>query len=219
MRLILKPGPFVDAELRGGGIPLWLLQHHLEIHAQRADGDIWRHSDSNAPLLLSGDGLPASVHIEGTHLTLPYVSEDECGMTDSYPLLPAGPAPDSIRVDLRALLQARAHALRTAVDPLPDAGDDGVQSLAGASRVFVSIADVLEALANQPFPLDDYAVAWRHATTACEPVADALARDFARVRSDRLTGVLDETQYAILESHRHTTLERAARAGLHYERE
>ncbi|MFQ3632774.1 hypothetical protein [Roseiflexus sp.] len=76
-----------------------------------------------------------------------------------------------------------------------------MQSVAGASQVFVSIADALEALANQPIPLDDYAVAWRHATAACEPVTDALARDLACVRSDRLAGVLDDAQYAILESH------------------
>lgn len=49
LRLILKPGPFVDAELLGGGIPLWLLQNYPEIHARRADGDLWRQSDSNAP--------------------------------------------------------------------------------------------------------------------------------------------------------------------------
>ncbi len=170
-------------------------------------------------LLLSGDVLPASVHVEGTHLTLPYVSEDECGVTDSYLLLPVGPAPDPIRVDLRALLCARAHALRAAVGPLPDVGDDGAQSLADASQVFVSIAGDLEALANYPFTLDDYAVTWRHATAACEPVVDALARDLARVRSDRLIGVLNETQYAVLESHLYTTLERVARAGLRYERE
>jgi hypothetical protein len=49
LRVILKPGPFVDAELLGGGIPPWLLHAHPEIHALRADGQPWRHSDSNLP--------------------------------------------------------------------------------------------------------------------------------------------------------------------------
>jgi hypothetical protein len=46
LRVILKPGPFCDAELLGGGIPPWLLNEHPEIVALRADGEIWRHSDS-----------------------------------------------------------------------------------------------------------------------------------------------------------------------------
>lgn len=170
-------------------------------------------------LLLSGDVVPASAHIEGTHLTLPYVSEDERGVTDSYLLLPAGPAPDPIRTDLRALLLARAQMLRTAVDPLPEDGIGMAQSLSDAFQAFASIAGDLEALADQPFTLDDYAAAWQRATAACEPAVVALARDLARVRSDRLTGVLDATQYAALEARLSTTLERVARASLRYERE
>src|SRR5262245_9644546 len=48
-QVILKPGPFVDAELLGDGIPPWLLYDHPEIHALRPDGQPWRHSDSGLP--------------------------------------------------------------------------------------------------------------------------------------------------------------------------
>ncbi len=47
--LILKPGPFIDAEVLGGGVPSWLLAQHPEMHALRADGQVWRHSDSDQP--------------------------------------------------------------------------------------------------------------------------------------------------------------------------
>lgn len=55
--------------------------------------------------------------------------------------------------------------------------------------------------------------------TVCEPAVVALARDLAPARSNRLTGVLDETQYAALEARLSTTLEHIARASLRYERE
>src|SRR5262249_29204759 len=48
-RVILKPGPFVDGEILGGGIPPWLLREHPEIHALRSDGAPWRHLASGAP--------------------------------------------------------------------------------------------------------------------------------------------------------------------------
>jgi beta-galactosidase len=35
---ILRPGPFITAEWRGGGIPAWLWEQHPEILALRADG-------------------------------------------------------------------------------------------------------------------------------------------------------------------------------------
>jgi hypothetical protein len=59
LRVILKPGPFVDAELLGGGIPPWLLHAHPEIHALRPDGQPWRHSDS---------GLPRACYLHPTYL-------------------------------------------------------------------------------------------------------------------------------------------------------
>ena len=49
--LLLKPGPFIDSETIGGGIPSWLLAKVPEAHARRYDGQLWRHSDSNQPRL------------------------------------------------------------------------------------------------------------------------------------------------------------------------
>jgi hypothetical protein len=170
-------------------------------------------------LLLSGDVLPVSVHIEGAHLTLPYVSEDERGVTDSYLLLPEGPATEPIRVDLYALLRARAQMLRTAIDPPPDDGTDPAPSLTDAFRLFASIADALEALADHPFTLDTYATAWQRATVACEPAVAALARELARARSNRFTDALSEAQYAAPEARLCAAPERVARASLRYERE
>src|SRR5258706_6220998 len=47
-RVILKPGPFVEGGLLGGGLPPWLLRAHPEIHALRPDGQPWRHAGSGA---------------------------------------------------------------------------------------------------------------------------------------------------------------------------
>jgi hypothetical protein len=165
-------------------------------------------------LLLNGNIVPASVSIEGTHLSLPYVSEDERGITDSYLLLPVGPAPDLIRADLRTLLLARAQMLRAAIDPLPADETDAASSLVDASGIFVSAAETLEALADQPFTLDAFATTWQRATAACKPAIVALARKLTRMRSDRLTGAFDETRDAALEARLNATLKRVTRAGL-----
>jgi len=47
--LIAKPGPFVDAELLGGGVPNWLHRKHPELIARRFNGDPFLHSDSHDP--------------------------------------------------------------------------------------------------------------------------------------------------------------------------
>jgi hypothetical protein len=49
MGLIAKPGPFVDAELLGGGVPNWLHRAHPELIAERANGEPFLHSDSHDP--------------------------------------------------------------------------------------------------------------------------------------------------------------------------
>ncbi|HWQ14475.1 MAG TPA: beta-galactosidase, partial [Roseiflexaceae bacterium] len=59
-------------------------------------------------LLLGGGLLPAAVHVEATHASLPYVAEDERGCTDLYALLPAGAVvPVALRSYLGALLVMR----------------------------------------------------------------------------------------------------------------
>ena len=47
--IIAKPGPFVDSEIMGGGLPPWLCERHPELWAKTYDGRIYRHSDSNDP--------------------------------------------------------------------------------------------------------------------------------------------------------------------------
>jgi Glycosyl hydrolases family 35 len=44
---IAKPGPFIDAETIGGGVPPWLFRDHPEIVAKRFNGDPFRHWDSH----------------------------------------------------------------------------------------------------------------------------------------------------------------------------
>lgn len=64
-------------------------------------------------LLLNGVLLPAELRVEASHLSLPYVAEDEYGQTDCYLLLdPAQPLPGPVRGYLAGLLRARAAALR-----------------------------------------------------------------------------------------------------------
>lgn len=64
-------------------------------------------------LLLNGVLLPAELQIEASHLTLPYVAEDEYGQTDCYLVLdPTQPLPGPVRSYLAGLLRARAAALR-----------------------------------------------------------------------------------------------------------
>ena len=46
---VAKPGPFVDAELLGGGVPNWLHRKHPELIARRFNGDPFLHSDSHDP--------------------------------------------------------------------------------------------------------------------------------------------------------------------------
>ncbi len=46
---VAKPGPFVDAELLGGGVPNWLHRKHPELIARRFNGEPFLHSDSHDP--------------------------------------------------------------------------------------------------------------------------------------------------------------------------
>jgi hypothetical protein len=46
---VAKPGPFVDAELLGGGVPPWLMEQYPEIVAERFNGEPFLHGDSHVP--------------------------------------------------------------------------------------------------------------------------------------------------------------------------
>jgi len=48
---IAKPGPFVDSEMLGGGVPTWLIEAHPDWWAHDYRGEVYRHSDSYDPRL------------------------------------------------------------------------------------------------------------------------------------------------------------------------
>ena len=48
---IAKPGPFVDSEMLGGGVPTWLIEANPDWWAIRHDAQPYRHGDSQDPRL------------------------------------------------------------------------------------------------------------------------------------------------------------------------
>jgi len=165
-------------------------------------------------LMVSGEILPAASQIEGANLALPYVAEDEHGVTDSYLLLPAGPAPAPLHEELRTLLLARAHMLGDIAAMPPPDHNGTAPTQAIAFQAFADTSGMLTVLADRAFTLDEYAIAWRHASIVCAPVISALVRELARARGERLAGMLDEARYAAIEARLYATLEAAARASL-----
>jgi len=51
MKLVIKPGPFIDAELNAGGVPPWLWEHYPETKAVTMKGREFIHGDSRMPRL------------------------------------------------------------------------------------------------------------------------------------------------------------------------
>jgi hypothetical protein len=51
MKLVLKPGPFIDAELNAGGVPAWMWEHYPETRAITRKGKVFLHGDSRMPRL------------------------------------------------------------------------------------------------------------------------------------------------------------------------
>lgn len=49
LNLILKPGPFIDAELNAGGVPQWVFKKYPETIAISASGKPYIHGDSKMP--------------------------------------------------------------------------------------------------------------------------------------------------------------------------
>ncbi len=49
LKLILKPGPFIDAETNAGGIPEWLFEKYPETIAVNRKGEPFIHGDSGMP--------------------------------------------------------------------------------------------------------------------------------------------------------------------------
>jgi len=51
LNLVLKPGPFIDAELNAGGVPAWLWERYPETKAVTMEGKEFIHGDSGMPRL------------------------------------------------------------------------------------------------------------------------------------------------------------------------
>ena len=49
LKLILKPGPFIDAELNAGGVPPWVWEKYPETIAMAPNGKPYIHGDSKMP--------------------------------------------------------------------------------------------------------------------------------------------------------------------------
>jgi len=90
--LIVKPGPFVDSEIIGGGVPPWLIGKHPELWVHAYDGRVMVHSDSQDPRLsydapdhhaLAGDWLREVMRIvqpyEGSALVAVQVDNETPG--------------------------------------------------------------------------------------------------------------------------------------------
>lgn len=166
-------------------------------------------------LLLNGELLPAVCQIEGMNLTLPYVAEDERGITESYLFVADALPVEQLLVDLRTLLLARARMLHDAAALAPDSDPTG----AAARQALNAAAAALEQLAGGPIALAAYAAAWQAATAICEPAIGGLARDLARARGAYLAGALAEEVYRASEAWIGAVLEAVARASLRVDEE
>lgn len=155
---------------------------------RRADG--WA-TMTGYRLLLSGELLPAPLQIDATHLTIPYVAEDERGQTDVYIALPARePLPPGLPGYLQALLAGRGAALRRAAALAADTIGD-----ARAGEMLASCAETLEHSAAHLAALDEYAAAWRAASEATRPTIDALRRAWDAAREEYLAGTLAREEF------------------------
>ncbi|MEN9934426.1 MAG: hypothetical protein RLZZ387_1005 [Chloroflexota bacterium] len=158
-------------------------------------------------LLLGGELTLASVQVEATHASVPYVAEDEQGCTDMYLLLPAASdVPPDLHGYLVTLLEARASMLLRLAR-----GD--------TDSTFAQAATELEALAARSFKLEEYGVAWAASAEACGPPIEVLARDLASARGEYAAGLLDAAAYAERERSLSWALGIAARASLASDRE
>jgi hypothetical protein len=173
---------------------------------------------------LSGALLPAHFQIDGAHLIVPYVAEDERGQTDAYILLSEGaPMPDSLHDQTATLLQARAAALHRAAALAAGARPEGMASAANAleqaAEVFARAAGDLEGLATSTYSLDEYGAAWDVAGATCWPAIERLTLVLTHARDDHLAGALDAMSYEDVERRIAQVLAIVVRGGLEYDRE
>lgn len=112
-------------------------------------------------LLLDGTLLAATATMEGSHLSMPYVAEDQHGQTDCYIVMPESALlPPQLCSFLHMLLYARAAVLEAAAELAAQVG------MGGAATAFVQIANLLSAAVPQMTTLAAYADVRQHADTA-----------------------------------------------------
>lgn len=51
LKVVLKPGPFIDAETNAGGVPPWIWEKYPETQARSRKGKLFIHGDSGMPRL------------------------------------------------------------------------------------------------------------------------------------------------------------------------
>lgn len=151
-------------------------------------------------LLLSGELLPARLNVDATHLSLPYVAEDERGQTDLYVVAPgSGELPPALRDYLAAQLAGWAAALERAANLA--SGLPGAAEVAGAdaSAALREGARCLETWRARIATLGEYSAAWRAAEALSRPAIGGLEHALALARRACLEGALGQADYDELE--------------------
>jgi hypothetical protein len=179
-------------------------------------------------LLFGGALLPTASQRESSHLSVPYVAEDERGQTCVYALVPPdAPVMGALRDLLRTLLLARSALLARVADEAEDepsadsANNADWRETAGAvaDERLTEVALSLAALAERSFTPEEYGAAWQEADGTCWAAAEPLARELTATRSAFAAGALDEPAYRERENALTRTLELLARATLAPDRE
>lgn len=151
-------------------------------------------------LLLSGELLPARLNVDATHLSVPYIAEDERGQTDLYVVAPgSGELPPGLRDYLAAQLAGWAAALERAADlasGLPGAAEVAGADAAAALR---EGARCLDTWRSRIATLDEYSAAWRAAEALSRPAISGLEHTLALARRACLEGALGQADYDELE--------------------
>jgi hypothetical protein len=163
-------------------------------------------------LLLNGSLLPARLQIDATHLSIPYVAEDEHGQTDMYVVMPSDqPLPAELRSYLAAQLAGRASALGRAGALAEQASAPSAATAQAAA--LTAAAERLDATAARLDTIEDYSAAQRGADELIRPALAALSDMLAQARGAALSGTLDQAGYSAVEQLIARIMRVACRAG------
>lgn len=136
-------------------------------------------------LLFDGALVPVVCATEQTHLSVPYVAEDELGQTDGYLLcLADAPLPERLRAYLNTLLQSRSALLERSADTLARCASSPLDE----AQVFAAAAVPLVLLANGAYTAQQYGTTLARAAALIQPALDRLAMLLAAVRLEHANG-------------------------------